>query len=38
MLAPILTEVTDSARRNHYDESLVLAFVRLDDGVWMARW
>lgn len=35
MLAPILTEVLDSARRNHYDEGLVQAFVRLGDGLWM---
>ena len=35
MLAPILTEILDSARRNHYDEGLVQAFVRLSDGLWM---
>ncbi len=35
MLAPILTEINDSARRNHYDEGLVQAFVRLSDGLWM---
>jgi len=35
MLAPILTEILDSARRNHYDEGLVQSFVRLSDGLWM---
>lgn len=35
MLAPILTEIKDSAQRNHYDEGLVEAFVKLSDGLWM---
>ena len=35
MLAPILTEINDSAKRNHYDQGLVQSFVRLSDGLWM---
>ena len=37
---PLLSELTDSARRNHYDEKLVRAFSRLPDqgdGVWMLQ-
>ena len=32
--APILTEVIDSARRNHYDEKLVQAFVSVGIELW----
>ncbi len=32
--APILTEVIDSARRNHYDEKLVQAFVSVGVELW----
>lgn len=37
---PLLSELTDSARRNHYDEKLVRSFSKLadqDDGVWMLQ-
>lgn len=34
-LSPLLTEIIDSARRNHYDENLVKAFVMLDQALWM---
>jgi membrane-bound serine protease (ClpP class) len=33
--APILAEVVDSARRNHYDENLVQAFVSVGIELWM---
>lgn len=33
--APVLSEITSSARRNHYDEKLVQAFIRLGDGLWL---
>ena len=33
--APILTEVIDSARRNHYDEKLVQAFVSVGVELWL---
>ncbi|MFO0961910.1 MAG: hypothetical protein U0625_03280 [Phycisphaerales bacterium] len=33
--APILAEVVDSARRNHYDETLVRAFISAPDEVWL---
>ena len=33
--APILTEVIDSARRNHYDESLVQAFISVGVELWL---
>jgi membrane-bound serine protease (ClpP class) len=35
ILSFIEPELLDSARRNHYDENLVQAFVRLTDGLWM---
>jgi membrane-bound serine protease (ClpP class) len=34
-LSPLLTEIVDSARRNHYDEKLVQAFIMLDQELWM---
>lgn len=34
-LSPLLTEIVDSARRNHYDEKLVQAFVMLGQELWM---
>ena len=34
-LSPLLTEIVDSARRNHYDENLVQAFVMLGQELWM---
>ena len=33
--APVLAEVVDSARRNHYDEALVRTFVTAPDEVWL---
>ncbi len=33
--SPILTEVVDSARRNHYDENLVQAFVGVGVELWL---
>ncbi|MCP3902570.1 MAG: hypothetical protein GY715_02955 [Planctomycetes bacterium] len=33
--APILAEVVDSARRNHYDENLVQAFVSVGIELWL---
>lgn len=33
--APILNEVTDSARRNHYDENLVQAFISVGVELWL---
>lgn len=33
--APLLAEVIDSARRNHYDENLVQAFVSVGVELWM---
>ncbi|MCA9284224.1 MAG: hypothetical protein KDA22_03350 [Phycisphaerales bacterium] len=33
--APFLSEVVDSARRNHYDEQLSRAFVTLTPGLWL---
>jgi membrane-bound ClpP family serine protease len=33
--APILAEVIDSARRNHYDENLVQAFVSVGVELWL---
>jgi len=33
--APLLTEVIDSARRNHYDENLVQAFISLEIELWL---
>jgi hypothetical protein len=35
LLSSILPEILDSARRNHYDENLVQALVRLSDGLWL---
>ena len=35
--SPILTEVVDSARRNHYDEHLVEAFVSVGIELWLLR-
>lgn len=35
--APILSEVIDSARRRHYDEQLVQAFVSVGVELWMLR-
>lgn len=34
-LSPLLTEIIDSARRHHYDEKLVQAFVMLGQELWM---
>jgi membrane-bound serine protease (ClpP class) len=34
-LSPLLTEIIDSARRNHYDENLLQAFVMLGKELWM---
>lgn len=36
-LAPVLTEVVDSARLNGHDEKLVQAFVTLDVELWMVE-
>lgn len=33
--SPILSEVQDSARRNHYDENLVQAFISVGVELWM---
>ena len=33
--SPILAEVVDSARRNHYDEHLVEAFVSVGIELWL---
>lgn len=33
--APLLTEVIDSARRNHYDENLVQAFISVGVELWL---
>lgn len=33
--APFISEITDSARRNHYDERLCRAFVTLGSGLWL---
>ena len=35
--SPILAEVVDSARRNHYDEHLVEAFVSVGIELWLLR-
>lgn len=35
ILAPLLSEIIDSARRNHYDEKLVQSFVMLGVELWM---
>ena len=35
LLAPLQKELIDSARRNHYDENLVRAFVELGHELWM---
>src|SRR5688572_14695508 len=35
VLAPLRTEIIDSARRNHYDEKLVQAFIVLGQELWM---
>jgi membrane-bound ClpP family serine protease len=35
--APILGEVIDSARRNHYDENLVQAFVKVGIELWLVE-
>ncbi len=35
MEAPLLAEVVDSARRNHYDENLVKAFVSVGVELWL---
>ena len=35
--SPILAEVIDSARRNHYDERLVEAFVSVGIELWLIR-
>ncbi|MDP7007944.1 MAG: hypothetical protein QGI78_00050 [Phycisphaerales bacterium] len=35
--SPILTEVVDSARRNHYDEHLVESFVSVGIELWLLR-
>ena len=34
-LAPILSEIADSARRNHYDAKLVESFVQIGQELWM---
>lgn len=33
--SPVLSEVSDSARRNGYDVRLVRAFIRVDDELWL---
>jgi membrane-bound serine protease (ClpP class) len=35
ILRPLLTEVIDSARRNHYDEKLVQSFIMIGQELWM---
>lgn len=35
--APLLAEVIDSARRNHYDENLVQSFVSVGIELWLLR-
>jgi membrane-bound ClpP family serine protease len=35
--SPVLTEVIDSARRNHYDEHLVEAFVSVGVELWLIK-
>jgi len=35
--SPLLTEIVDSARRNHYDEHLARAFVTLSGGLWLVE-
>jgi membrane-bound ClpP family serine protease len=35
ILGPIITEISDSARRNHYDENLLKTFVQLSEGLWL---
>jgi membrane-bound serine protease (ClpP class) len=35
--SPVLTEVIDSARRNHYDEHLVEAFVSVGIELWLIK-
>jgi len=35
--SPVLTEVIDSARRNHYDEKLVEAFVSVGVELWLLK-
>ncbi len=35
LLSPLLAELIDSARRNHYDEKLVQAFIMLEQRLWM---
>ena len=35
ILAPLLAEIRDSARRNHYDENLVQSFVRVGVPLWL---
>lgn len=37
MLAPLLTELTDSARRNHYDEKLLQGMVSLGVELWLVE-
>jgi len=37
LLAPLLTEMVDSARRNGYDEKLVQAFVMLGVELWLVE-
>ena len=35
--SPLLTEVIDEARRHHYDERLVQAFVSVGIELWLLR-
>jgi len=35
--SPLLTEIIDSARRNHYDEHLARSFVTLSGGLWLVE-
>lgn len=35
LLAPLQTEIIDSARRNHYDENLVRGFIELGWELWL---
>jgi membrane-bound serine protease (ClpP class) len=35
VLGPLLTEMIDSARRNHYDEKLIQSFIMLGQELWM---
>lgn len=35
LLSPLTYEIIDSARRNHYDEKLVQAFIMLGQELWM---